>query len=184
MQSTTDKSLPIQRSFDQAKMKESCYNTSPRKSMVNLSSLKNSSMVNLKDKPRIPMIRDKSAPPNSILTRRTTMAGQNEMNLGKIKLKSLEEKYRKTIKKQRKFISVFYSYLIRQFLSIVDSLETPGDDVDSDGFELPLISNMNSTEMLPRNPRKQRYRIVRLFKFLLLSLVRINVVWIILIKYN
>jgi hypothetical protein len=110
MQSTTDKSLLIQRSLDQAKMKESCYNTSPRKSMVNLSSLKNSSMVNLKDKPRIPMIRDKSAPPNSILTRRTTMAGQNEMNLGKIKLKSLEEKYRKTIKKQRKFISILFIF--------------------------------------------------------------------------
>jgi len=110
MQSTTDKSLPIQRSFDQAKMKESCYNTSPRKSMVNLSSLKNSSVINLKDKPRIPMIRDKSAPPNSILTRRTTMAGQNEMNLGKIKLKSLEDKYRKTIKKQRKFISILFIF--------------------------------------------------------------------------
>jgi hypothetical protein len=38
------------------------------------------------------------------------MAGQNEMNLGKIKLKSLEEKYRKTIKKQRKFISILFIF--------------------------------------------------------------------------
>jgi hypothetical protein len=56
---------------------------------------------NLKDKIKIPMIRDKSAP-GSVTTRRPTVTGQNEISLGKAKLKSLEEKYRKTIKKRRK----------------------------------------------------------------------------------
>ena len=102
MQSATGKTLLTQRSFDQTQMRDGYYNT-PRKSMVNLSttSAKNVSIGNLKEKMRIPMIRDKSAP-GAVTSRRPTVTGQNEISLGKAKLKSLEEKYRKTIKKGRK----------------------------------------------------------------------------------
>lgn len=99
MQSNSPKSLLTQRSFDQ---RQSRTINQPRNSMINLPTSKNSSMVNLKDKPRIPMIREKSAP-NTSSSRRTTMVPQSDMNLGKTKLKSLEEKYRKTIRKQRKY---------------------------------------------------------------------------------
>jgi len=70
--------------------------------MINLSvSSKGSSVINLKEKPRIPIIRDKSVP-NSTGLRRTTMIGQSEIALEKTKLKSFEDKYRKTIKKRCK----------------------------------------------------------------------------------
>lgn len=98
MQSTNVKSLPVQRSFDQRQTRAI---SQPRNSMINLPTSKNSSMINLKDKPKISIIREKSAP-NSTTARRTTMIAQTDMNLGKSKLKSLEEKYRKTIRKQRK----------------------------------------------------------------------------------
>ena len=97
MQSTSAKSLLTQRSLDQ---RQSRTINQPRNSMVNLPTSKNSSMINLKEKPRIPMIRETSAP-NASSTRRTTMVPPNEMSLAKTKLKSLEEKYRKTIRKQR-----------------------------------------------------------------------------------
>jgi len=99
MQSTNEKSLIIQRSFDQT---SSGYeDRNPRKSMVNLSSTKGSSTINLKEKARIPIIRDKSAP-NSTVSRRTTMIGQSGIDIEKTKLKNFEDKYRKTIKKRRK----------------------------------------------------------------------------------
>lgn len=100
MQSTNEKFIKTQWSLDQMQTKENNNNT-PRKSMVNLSA------GYLKEKPRIPIIRDKSVP-NSDLPRRTTMAAQTGIDLGKTKLKSLEEKYRKAIKKRRK-ISFFIS---------------------------------------------------------------------------
>lgn len=148
MQSTSAKSLPVQRSFDQ---RQSRAISQPRNSMINLPTSKNSSMINLKDKPKIPMIREKSAP-NSTSARRTTMIPQSDMNLGKTKLKSLEEKYRKTIKKQRK-----YSREISQICfngRILDSLETPGDDLDSDGFESSTTNSKQSIRS--RYYRQQR----------------------------
>lgn len=55
-------------------------------------------------RPRIPIIRDKSAPNtpflNPSLSRRTTTAGQHRVEVDKTKVKSLEEKYRKTVKKR------------------------------------------------------------------------------------
>jgi hypothetical protein len=55
-------------------------------------------------RPRIPIIRDKSAPNtpylNPVLSRRTTSAGQHRIDLEKTKLKSFEEKYRKNLKKR------------------------------------------------------------------------------------
>ncbi|CAF0942842.1 unnamed protein product [Rotaria sp. Silwood1] len=98
-------------------------------------------------RPRIPIIRDKSAPNppylNPSLTRRTTTttSGQSRLDMEKAKLKSFEERYRKNIKKR-------------------DSSETPGDDVDSDGSELSTVSKISSVSMLstqserPRNTRK------------------------------
>lgn len=100
-------------------------------------------------KPRIPIIRDKSAPNaptpylNPVLSRRTTSAGQNRVDMEKTKMKSLEEKYRKTFKKR------------------AESSEIPGDDMDSDGSELSTVSKNSSTSMLsiqserPRAARKQ-----------------------------
>jgi hypothetical protein len=112
MQSKNEKSLITQRSFDnansiyedriQTKNDNNNNNNNSRKSMINLSvSSKGSSVINLKEKPRIPIIRDKSAP-NSTGLRRTTMIGQSEIALEKTKLKSFEDKYRKTIKKRCK----------------------------------------------------------------------------------
>ena len=55
-------------------------------------------------RPRIPMIREKSAPNtphlNPSLSRRTTTAGQHRVEVDKTKAKSLEDKYRKTVKKR------------------------------------------------------------------------------------
>ncbi|CAF3862045.1 unnamed protein product [Rotaria sp. Silwood2] len=97
-------------------------------------------------RPRIPIIRDKSAPNapylNPSLSRRTTTAGQARMDIEKSKLKSFEERYKKNIKKR-------------------ESSETPGDDVDSDGSELSTVSKISSVSMLstqserPRTTRKQ-----------------------------
>lgn len=99
-------------------------------------------------KPRIPIIRDKSAPNtstpylNPVLSRRTTSAGQHRVDIEKTKVKSFEEKYRKNFRKR-------------------ESSETPGDDMDSDGSELSTVSKNSSTSMLsiqserPRAARKQ-----------------------------
>jgi hypothetical protein len=55
-------------------------------------------------RPKIPIIRDKSAPNtpylNPVLSRRTTSAGQHRVDIEKTKLKSFEEKYRKSLKKR------------------------------------------------------------------------------------
>jgi hypothetical protein len=45
-------------------------------------------------------------------------------------------------------------------LLIIDSSDTPGDDIDSDGSELSSASKISSNSMLaerPRNVRKHRY---------------------------
>jgi regulating synaptic membrane exocytosis protein 2 len=96
-------------------------------------------------RPKIPIIRDKSAPNtpylNPALSRRTTSAGQHRVDLEKAKLKSFEEKYRKNTKKR-------------------EPSETAGDDVDSDGSELSTVSKISSVSMLstqserPRTTRK------------------------------
>lgn len=99
MQSKNEKSLITQRSFDQTSSGYEDRNA--RKSMVNLSSAKGLSTINLKEKARIPIIRDKSAP-NSTVARRTTMIEQSGIDIEKTKLKNFEDKYRKTIKKRRK----------------------------------------------------------------------------------
>jgi hypothetical protein len=113
MQTTNEKSLVTQRSFDQT---SSGYDDrNPRKSMINLSSSsKGSSTINLKEKARIPIIRDKSAP-NSTVSRRTTMIEQSETDIEKPKLKNFEDKYRKTIKKRRKIYYFQIFYLIIKF---------------------------------------------------------------------
>jgi len=106
MQSKNDKSLITQHSFDHSNSIHSqmyedrpkLVDANPRKSMINLSST-----INLKEKPRIPIIRDRSVP-NPTATRRTTIVEQNNIDIKKTKMKSVEEKYRKTIKKRRKII--------------------------------------------------------------------------------
>lgn len=83
-------------------------------SMNNLAQ-KTSSTSNLKEKtpsrPKMPIIRDKSAPQaphlNPALSRRTTSAGQQRADLERSKLKSFEEKYRKN--NQRKRGEIFHS---------------------------------------------------------------------------
>jgi hypothetical protein len=56
-------------------------------------------------RPKIPIIREKNAPNttpflNPALTRRTTTAGQHRIEMEKAKLKSFEDKYRKSVKKR------------------------------------------------------------------------------------
>jgi hypothetical protein len=104
MQSKNDKSLITQHSFDHSNSihnqmyedRPKLVDANPRKSMINLSST-----INLKEKPRIPIIRDRSVP-NPTAIRRTTIVEQNNIDIKKTKMKSCEEKYRKTIKKRRK----------------------------------------------------------------------------------
>ena len=140
MQSKTGKTLLTHHSFDQTNSAyEDLYS---QQSMINLSSTsKGSSIVNLKDKPRISMIRDKSVP-NSTISRRITMTDQNVIDLEKTKLKSFDDKHRKTIKKRckKKFLFEINIYFV------IDSLDTPGDDIDSDGSELSSISKINSVQ--------------------------------------
>ncbi len=105
MQSTNDKSLLTQRSFDhtdsfQNQISENRTQTidnNSRKSMIDLSSSKRISTTNLKEKPRIPIIRDKSAP-----NPKTTITAQNTIDTDKTKTKPVQDKYRKNIKKRRK----------------------------------------------------------------------------------
>ena len=66
-----------------------------RQSMVNLSS----SRQNLKDKPPLSIIRDKSAP-NANLSRRTTMTTPSRNSVEKVQTKPLEDKYHKSMKKR------------------------------------------------------------------------------------
>ncbi|CAF3784330.1 unnamed protein product [Rotaria sordida] len=154
MQTRNDKSVLKQRSFDHRDSIEkqmydgrtSRIDDNNTKSMNNLSLSSSSSSkltfrTNSKDKPqRIPMLRERSAP-NPTLSRQTTIIGQDEINLEKTKLKSFEDKYGRTITKRH-------------------SMETPSDDVDSDGSELSSASKMSSTSMLstqserPQNIRK------------------------------
>lgn len=82
--------------------------TKTYESMTNLTTKKIPSSSGLKEKtlsrPKIPIIRDKSAPNtpylNPTLSRRTTSAGQHRIDMEKTKLKSFEEKYRKNLKKR------------------------------------------------------------------------------------
>jgi hypothetical protein len=67
---------------------------------------------NLKEKtlsrPRIPIIRDKSAPNtpylNPTISKRTPAAGQHRVDMEKTKVKSFEEKYKKHTKKRGKHL--------------------------------------------------------------------------------
>ena len=105
MQSTNDKSLLTQHSFDhtnslQKQTSEENTQTTDnnsRKSMIDLSSSKRISTTNLKEKPRIPIIRDKSAP-----NPKTTLTSQSTIDTDKTKTKLFQDKYRRTIKKRRK----------------------------------------------------------------------------------
>lgn len=67
----------------------------------------NLSKAKATSKPKIPIIRDKSAPNapylNPSLTRRTTTTAQSRTDSEKTKLKSFEERYRKNMKKRGKF---------------------------------------------------------------------------------
>ncbi len=87
------------------------YQTSlPTKSYESMTNLTHKLPVNpgLKEKtlsrPKIPIIRDKSAPNtpylNPVLSRRTTSAGQHRIDIEKTKIKSVEDKYRKSLKKR------------------------------------------------------------------------------------
>ena len=84
---------------------------------------------NLKEKtlsrPRIPIIRDKSAPNtpflNPVLSRRTTSAGQHRIDIEKAKVKSFEEKYRKNLKKRGKEIDSFGKNLFVFYRTIGNS---------------------------------------------------------------
>ncbi|CAF4144395.1 unnamed protein product, partial [Rotaria magnacalcarata] len=97
-------------------------------------------------RPRLPIIRDKSAPNapylNPSLSRRTTASGQSRSDIENAKLKFYEDRYKKPMKKR-------------------DSSETAGEDVDSDGSELSTVSKISSVSMLstqserPRTIRKQ-----------------------------
>jgi hypothetical protein len=109
-------SSPSQRSSFQSS--KSIDIDSPHLDQIPLSTKPYESMTNLRQKiplnsglkektlsrPRIPIIRDKSAPNtpylNPVLSRRTTSAGQHRIDLEKTKLKSFEEKYRKNLKKR------------------------------------------------------------------------------------
>ena len=82
----------------------------PSKAYESMSNLaqKTSSTSNLKEKtpsrPKMPIIRDKSAPTaphlNPAPTRRITSAGQHRIDMEKGKVKSFEEKYRKNHRKR------------------------------------------------------------------------------------
>lgn len=84
----------------------------PSKAYESMSNLaqKTSSTSNLKEKtpsrPKIPIIRDKSAPTaphlNPALSRRITSAGQHRLNMEKAQVKSFEGKYQKNHRKRGK----------------------------------------------------------------------------------
>ena len=111
LQSKTDKPLLTQHSFDQSvsmtkQMNRNLMNIADRpsrQSMINLAALK----VNPKDKPKIPMIRDKSTP-NTAQLRRGTMTTAARGSVDKTLVNSLEEKYGKTIKNRGKKSDVFF----------------------------------------------------------------------------
>lgn len=116
-------------------------------------------------RPRIPIIRDKSAPNapylNPVLSRRTTSAGQQRADMEKTKLRSFEEKYRKNLKKRGLFLFLKKKKSSMNFAIFLEPSETPGEDVDSDGSELSTVSKISSVSMLstqserPRAARKQ-----------------------------
>ncbi|CAF1114513.1 unnamed protein product [Rotaria magnacalcarata] len=124
--------------------RSSPIDTSSRKSMTNLSNLSSTSKTSLttkiKDKSRIPIIRDRSAPNPTTLTRRVTIVGEDGVNTEKSRLKPLEDRYRRAITKRY-------------------SMEAPGDDIDSDGSELSSASKLSSTSML--SAKSERPGIIR-----------------------
>lgn len=119
MQSRTDRSLVAQRSFDQSQI------TDYQPSRTSMSSLA-SSTVNLREKSRIPVIKE----------RRTTMMGQQQFEVDKVKLNSMDEKYPKSMMKQQ-------------------SLGTSVDEIDYDGSEISSISRKSLVADRSRNVRKQ-----------------------------
>lgn len=109
MQQGKNKCSIKQRSFDHTDLIDnpisddflSTDDDSSRKSRNNLiSASKTSLTANSKDKPRLPIIRDRSAP-NPVLSRRTTVIGQDVIQLEKTKSKSAENKYRNLLIKRR-----------------------------------------------------------------------------------
>ncbi|CAM4895992.1 unnamed protein product [Rotaria socialis] len=119
----------------------STIDSSSRKSMTNLSSTSKTLLASkIKDKPRIPIIRDRSAPHATLSTRRVTIVGEDGASIEKSKLKPLEDRYRRAITKRY-------------------SMEAPGDDIDSDGSELSSASKISSTSML--SAKSERPGIIR-----------------------
>lgn len=96
MQSKNQKPLLTHHSFDQTN--SIIEQSNPRKSMINLS--KGISTLNLKEKPRIPIIRDKSVPSTTTTSRRPSTTGHIEDDSDKTKTKSID---RKAFKKRRKY---------------------------------------------------------------------------------
>ncbi|CAF2677501.1 unnamed protein product, partial [Rotaria sp. Silwood2] len=92
-------------------------------------------------RPRIPIIRDKSAPNapylNPSLSRRTTTAGQARMDIEKSKLKSFEERYKKNIKKR-----VTNS---GQSINLREEDLTDENDENSKDLTTPIISSLSSS---------------------------------------
>lgn len=92
---------------DSPHIRQTPLSTKTYESMTNLTE-KIPLNAGLKEKttsrPRIPIIRDKSVPTapylNPVLSRRTTSAGQQRVDIEKTKLRSFEEKYRKNLKKR------------------------------------------------------------------------------------
>ncbi|CAF3463069.1 unnamed protein product [Rotaria socialis] len=122
--------------------------TTAKTSATTAASTMNSGLLKEKtlSRPRIPIMRDKSAPNapylNPSLSRRTTATVQSRPDIENAKSRSYEDRYKKSMKKK-------------------DSSEIPGEDVDSDGSELSTVSKISSVSMLstqserPRTIRKQ-----------------------------
>ncbi|CAF0948351.1 unnamed protein product [Adineta ricciae] len=150
MQSKNDRPLLTQHSFDQTdSIYKQLYEDRPRpnddtsrKSMMNLTS-KATSTMNLKEKVRIPIIRDKSVPATIPVRRTTTTTAAgpttpSRVDMEKTKTKSFEEKYRKTIKKRY-------------------PSETQADDVDSDGSEMSFASRQSTTSAVSTQSERHRH---------------------------
>ena len=85
-----------------AKAYESMTNITPKNSLTPIKGA--NSREKMPSKPRIPIIRDKSAPNtshlDSSLSRRTTTVGQVQSDVDKAKLKSSEDRYKRNLKKR------------------------------------------------------------------------------------
>lgn len=138
MQTRPDKSLITQCSFDQSQL------TDYPQSRTSMSSLA-SSTVNLKDKTRIPVIKE----------RRTTMMGQHQLEIDKAKLISMHDRHPKSIMKQRRKNDDFFKTNLFRFS--IESFGTSIDEIDYEGSEISSISRKSIMTDRARNTRKQRY---------------------------